>query len=119
MATTLLPPSTDAPPHGSPRRIKEPRGDRMLNVVLLVLLTLFALTIVYPFIFIVSASLSDPVAVSRGEMWLWPVEASLAAYEALLDYPEIPRGFLNSLLYSGTAMLLAGPDLENVRLLAA
>ena len=39
-------------------------------------------------------------------MWLWPVEASLAAYEALLDYPEIPRGFLNSLLYSGTAMLL-------------
>lgn len=106
MATTLLPPSTDAPPHGSPRRIKEPRGDRMLNVVLLVLLTLFALTIVYPFIFIVSASLSDPVAVSRGEMWLWPVEASLAAYEALLDYPEIPRGFLNSLLYSGTAMLL-------------
>lgn len=66
MATTLLTPSTDASPHGSPRRIREPRGDRVLNVVLIVLLALFSLTIVYPFIYIVSASLSDPLAVSRG-----------------------------------------------------
>lgn len=106
MTTLLTRKSPDVMTESASRRIREPRADRVLNVVLLVLLALFAITIVYPFIFIVSASLSDPLAVSRGEMWLWPVDASAAAYEALLDYPEIPRGFLNSLLYSGTAMLL-------------
>ena len=96
--------ATAAPP-GS-RRIKEPRSDRVLNVVLLVLLVLFTLTIVYPFVYIISASLSSPIAVSSGEMWLWPVGFSLDAYQAVLDYPAITRGFLNSLLYSGTAMLI-------------
>ncbi|MGO2361584.1 MAG: carbohydrate ABC transporter permease, partial [Brachybacterium tyrofermentans] len=88
------------------RRIKDPRSDRVLNVVLLVLLALFTLTIVYPFVYIISASLSSPTAVSSGEMWLWPVGFSLDAYQAVLDYPAITRGFLNSLLYSGTAMLI-------------
>ncbi|WP_193106211.1 carbohydrate ABC transporter permease [Brachybacterium sp. FME24] len=88
------------------RHIKDPRSDRILNVVLLVLLTLFTLTIVYPFVYIISASLSSPTAVSSGEMWLWPVGFSLDAYQAVLDYPAITRGFLNSLLYSGAAMLI-------------
>lgn len=88
------------------RHIKDPRSDRVLNVVLIVLLLLFTLTIVYPFVYIISASLSSPTAVSSGEMWLWPVGFSLDAYQAVLDYPAITRGFLNSLLYSGTAMLI-------------
>lgn len=90
----------------SGRRIKEPRSDRVLNVVMVVLLLLFTATIVYPFIYIVSASLSEPAAVSSGKMWLWPVGASLDAYKAVLDYPAIPRGFLNSLFYSTSAMLI-------------
>lgn len=78
----------------------------MLNIVLIVLLCLFTLTIVYPFVYIVSASMSDPQAVSSGEMWLWPIGFSLDAYQAVLDYPDITRGFLNSLFYSGTSMLI-------------
>lgn len=89
-----------------PRTIKDPRSDRILNVVLLILLTVFTLTIVYPFIYIVSASLSAPQAVSSGEMWLLPIGFSTAAYEAVLDYPDITRGFLNSIFYSGSAMLI-------------
>ncbi|MGP5709650.1 carbohydrate ABC transporter permease [Brachybacterium alimentarium] len=95
-----------APTASHPRRIKDPRSDRVLNVVLLVLLGLFTLTIVYPFIYIVSASMSDPQAVSSGEMWLLPVGFSVDAYQAVLDYPDITRGFLNSLLYSGSSMLI-------------
>lgn len=99
------PPAPSVPP-GTRRRIKDPRSDRVLNIVLIVLLSLFTLTIVYPFVYIVSASLSNPTAVSSGEMWLWPVGFSLDAYQAVLDYPAITRGFLNSLLYSGTAMAI-------------
>jgi putative aldouronate transport system permease protein len=93
---------TDAPR----RAIRDPRSDRVLNVVLIVLLCLFTLTIVYPFVYIVSASMSDPRAVSSGEMWLWPVGFSLDAYRAVLEYPDISRGFLNSLFYAGASMLL-------------
>lgn len=107
MASSLMSPSdTRTPVRPGGRRIKEPRSDRVLNVVLLVLLTLFALTILYPFVYIVSASLSDPQAVSSGRMWLWPVDPSIEAYRAVLEYPEIPRGFLNSLLYTAGAMLI-------------
>lgn len=88
------------------RRIKDPLSDRILNVVMIVLLLLFTLTIIYPFVYIVSASLSQPAAVSSGEMWLWPVGFSFDAYQAILDYPAIPRGFANSLLYSTAAMLV-------------
>lgn len=87
-------------------RIRDPRSDRVLNVILLVGLTLFTVTIIYPFVYIISASVSDPSAVSSGEMWLWPVGFSFDAYQAVLEYPAIPRGFLNSLLYSGGSMLL-------------
>lgn len=88
------------------RRISEPRGDKVLHAVLLILLSLFTLAIVYPFVYIVSASFSNPVAVSSGQMWLFPVGFSLDAYQTVLDYPEIPRGFLNSLFYSGASMLV-------------
>jgi len=98
------PPATSRP--AATRHIREPRSDRALNVVLIVLLALFTLTILYPFVYIVSASLSDPAAVSSGEMWLWPVGFGFDAYQAVLDYPAITRGFLNSLLYSGSAMLI-------------
>lgn len=89
-----------------PRRIKDPRSDQILNVVLIIVLSLFTLTIIYPFAYIVSASMSAPAAVTSGEMWLWPVDPTLAAYRAVLEYPEIPRGFINSVLYSTGAMLL-------------
>ncbi|SLN02672.1 ABC transporter, permease protein [Brachybacterium faecium] len=97
---------TPAPAQLHRRKIKEPVSDRVLNVVMIVLLLLFTTTIVYPFVYIVSASLSNPAAVSSGEMWLWPIGFSFDAYEAILDYPAIPRGFANSLLYSTAAMLV-------------
>ncbi|MEE1649447.1 carbohydrate ABC transporter permease [Brachybacterium sp. J144] len=101
--TAVAPPDA---PTASPRRIREPRSDKILHAIMLTLLCLFTLTIVYPFVYIVSASFSDPTAVISGEMWLWPVGFSLDAYQAVLDYPAITRGFFNSLLYSGAAMLV-------------
>lgn len=88
------------------RRINEPRSDRALQWLLITLLALFTVTIIYPFVYIVSASLSTPSAVTSGEMWLWPIGASLDAYKAVLDYPAIPQGFVNSIIYSGLSMLL-------------
>lgn len=89
-----------------PRVMREPRSDRILRAVMIALLTLFTLTIIYPFVYIVSASLSTPSAVISGEMWLWPIGFSFDAYQAIFDYPAIPRGFLNSMIYASAALLL-------------
>lgn len=91
----------------SPRPIKQPRSDNILNVVMVIVLALFALSVVYPLIYIVSASLSDPYAVNSGEVWLWPVGLNFEAYDAILNYPQIVRGFLNSVMYATGTTLLA------------
>lgn len=91
----------------SPRPIKQPHSDNILNAVMVVLLVLFALSVLYPLIYIVSASLSDPYAVNSGEVWLWPVGLNFEAYDAILNYPQIVRGFLNSVMYATGTTLLA------------
>lgn len=91
----------------APRPIKQPRSDNILNVVMLIVLTLFALSVLYPLIYIVSASLSDPYAVNSGEVWLWPVGLNFEAYDAILNYPQITRGFLNSVFYAVGVTVLA------------
>ena len=69
----------------------------------------FALVVVaYPLIYVVSASLSSPAAVSSGKVVLWPVQPTLLAYETVINYKNIWVGYLNSIIYmvAGTAFAL-------------
>jgi putative aldouronate transport system permease protein len=65
-----------------------------------IILILLASAILYPLIFILSASFSDPLAVLRGRMWLWPVGFNLNAYTQILSNGEIGRSFVNSIFYT-------------------
>lgn len=87
--------------------IHDTRQDKIFNAVTYVLLGLFALAVLYPLVYIVSASISDPLAVSSGEVWLWPVDLNLNGYRAILEYDSIVRGFLNSLWYAGVGSLIS------------
>lgn len=53
--------------------IREPFGDRVFNVVNYVVLSLFFIIVLYPLIYIVSASFSSSEAVVSGRVWLWPL----------------------------------------------
>jgi multiple sugar transport system permease protein/putative aldouronate transport system permease protein len=72
-------------------------GDRIFSVSCNLILGLVALSILYPLIFIVSASFSNSLAVIQGRVWLWPVEPTLEGYKAVFRSPAIPRGFINSI----------------------
>nr|WP_275983901.1 carbohydrate ABC transporter permease [Paenibacillus hamazuiensis] len=78
----------------------------MFNIVNHVILFIFAITILYPLIYIVSASFSSSAAVVSGRVWLFPVEPSLAGYDAVFKHKLIVSSFLNSLFYMivGTAI---------------
>ncbi|REF37196.1 carbohydrate ABC transporter permease [Thermasporomyces composti] len=95
-ATTLQARSTRSK---TPRRIQESRSDRIFTVVNYIVLTLLLLVILYPLIFIASASISDPDAVSSGRVWLWPVDINFNGYETIFNHKPIVRGFANSLFY--------------------
>lgn len=84
------------------------RGDKIFIVSVYVLLVLILIIVLYPLIYVVSASFSDPQAVISGEVLLWPVDVTLRGYQAVFKNPKILTGFANSLLYMfvGTAINL-------------
>jgi putative aldouronate transport system permease protein len=80
--------------------IRDRGADRIFMIVNYVVLTLFFLVILYPLVYVVSASFSDPRAVISGRMWLWPIDITTAGYSAVFDNPKIVTGFRNSLFYT-------------------
>jgi multiple sugar transport system permease protein/putative aldouronate transport system permease protein len=81
-------------------KVKFSGEDRAFNIfVNIVLLTLF-LFILYPLVYIVSSSFSSPAAVSAGRVVLWPVDLSLAGYEAVFRNSMIGIGYGNSIIYT-------------------
>ena len=69
-------------------------------------LSLALIIVLYPLIFVVSASFSDARMVSSGRVWLWPVNPSLSAYEAVFKNPRIVMSFGNSLFYMGFGTMI-------------
>ncbi|GIN74459.1 sugar ABC transporter permease [Bacillus sp. J14TS2] len=69
----------------------------LINKILVVFLTV---VIVYPLIFVISASISDPAAVSTGKMWLWPVDITFAGYQRVFQNDAIWLGYRNTIFYT-------------------
>lgn len=87
-------------------RIRESRGDRIFNAVNYTILTIFLLIVLYPLVYVVSASLSDGSAVIAGKVVLWPVDFSLLAYKKIFEYDSIWTGYGNSLYYAIVGTIL-------------
>jgi putative aldouronate transport system permease protein len=88
-------------------KIKESAVDKTFLITIYILLSLVALVVIYPLIFIVSSSISSPAAVTSGRVWLWPVDISFNGYKALFNTPEILIGYGNSIFYTATGTLIS------------
>jgi len=96
-------------------RIKDTRGDRAYFVVNYSILVVFTLMVLYPLIYVISASFSSAKAIADNSVYLWPVGPTLDAYKTIIDSPNLLIGFVNSAVYTvggavlGTALtVLAG-----------
>ena len=87
-------------------RITETRGDKRFNITLLVVLGAFSVSVLYPLIYVMSASLSETSAVTSGEVWLFPIGFSTNAYTAVFESPLLFRSILNSLFYAGMVIAI-------------
>ena len=80
--------------------MRESKTDHTFNIFNYIFLSIVALLVIYPLLFVVSASFSNPEYVISGEMWLWPKEFTLDAYEKVFKNKDIINGFVNTLKYT-------------------
>lgn len=90
-------------------KISETRADRVFDVMNYVILTICLLIVAYPLYFIVIASISDPVDVNAGKVFLYPVKVTLDGYRRILEYDSFFTGYRNTLMYTlvGTTVNMA------------
>ncbi|MFC0470165.1 carbohydrate ABC transporter permease [Halalkalibacter kiskunsagensis] len=88
-------------------KIKESYTDRLFLTFVYIFLISVLVIVLYPLIYIVSASISSPGAVSSGRVWLWPVDLSFKGYEVIFSNPQIVTGYANSLFYTFFGTLIS------------
>lgn len=90
------------------KRVKETASDRFfMGCVYFFVLLMFLITL-YPLIYVLSASFSDPDAVASGKMLLFPVGFNMDGYETVFKNSQVWIGYRNTILYTivGTLMQL-------------
>jgi putative aldouronate transport system permease protein len=85
---------------------------------------------IYPLYFVIIASISDPWAVTRGEVLIWPKGISFDGYSKIFEYDAIWLGYLNTIKYTSLGLIinlvvtltcaytLALKDLKGVRIVS-
>ncbi len=86
--------------------VNKTKGDKCFNIVNYSLLFLIAVISLYPLIFVLSASVSNPQLVIQGKVWLLPRELTYTAYKAVLTDSTILTGYKNSIIYTVVGTLV-------------
>ena len=82
-------------------------GDKIFYVVISLILTGFFLMVLYPCVFVFSASFSSAQAILSGKVVLFPVGFNLEGYRTVFNTSTVWIGFRNSILYTTASILLS------------
>jgi putative aldouronate transport system permease protein len=85
------------------------RQDRVFDVVNFILLTFATLIVLYPLVFMISASLSNPLEIYKGNVWLLPKGFTMSGYQKIFSSVSIWMGYKNTIFYTlvGTVVNIA------------
>ncbi|MEC0258849.1 carbohydrate ABC transporter permease [Paenibacillus lautus] len=82
-------------------------GEKLFDVINYVLLTVITLCTLYPLIYVLFASLSDPTRYMQHSGILWkPLDMTFNAYRLVFDNPMIIQGYLNTFLIVSGGLVL-------------
>lgn len=76
------------------------RSEIIFKIIAYVILTIFALLCLYPFIYLLSASVSSKSAVDAGNVYLWPIGFQLDAYAEIFGKSAFWLAYCNTLFYT-------------------
>lgn len=88
--------------------IKRGREDKVFDTVVYVIGTIILLTVAYPLCYVLSASVSSPLEITSGRLWLLPRGFQTQAYMEVFKSSDILIGYRNTIVYAfvGTALNL-------------
>ncbi|RXZ78493.1 carbohydrate ABC transporter permease [Paenibacillaceae bacterium] len=86
--------------------VKRTRTDKLLDAVNALFLSIIILLILYPLLFVIVASLSDPMSIYNNPLRLWPAKLNLESYKAVFQNKDIWNGFTNSILYTAVGTFI-------------
>lgn len=89
------------------RLVKDTHADRIFKIFLNIFILLAVLIVLYPLIYLLSASVSSPQSVNSGQMWLFPVKFNLDGYKVILRYSDIWRGYGMTIIYTFVGTLVS------------
>ncbi|WNQ13364.1 carbohydrate ABC transporter permease [Paenibacillus aurantius] len=87
-------------------RIRQSAGDRVLDLFIYVWLIFVAMLVLYPLVYVFSASISNPEHVVTGKMWLIPMDFTSVGYTKLLQDKDVLLGYRNTLFYVSAGTLV-------------
>lgn len=96
--------SGEPAPRRKKRSKRRSKGDVVFDVINVTLITIICLILLYPFLYMLSVSVSDYTRVS--EVIIFPKGFSLSAYAAIFRMDSILIGYANSFLYTITGVLV-------------
>lgn len=86
---------------------KELATDRVFSLVVNSFLFISLVIVLYPLLYIVACSFSEPQAVMAKKVWLFPVNFDLVSYKAVFTNKQIGTGYMNSLYYMVTGTVVS------------
>lgn len=87
--------------------MKRSVGENIFQVFLIIFISLFCIAVIFPFVHILSISLSTPVESQRLGIHLYPLEVSTYAWEKVLKKPDIWIGLGNTVFRTVVGTLLS------------
>jgi putative aldouronate transport system permease protein len=84
-------------------------GDKFFAITVSILIAMFTVATLYPFIYIAAVSFSAGFAASAGKVVLTPIDTTFEAYRYVLSDPQFWISYRNTFIYTigGTLMSLA------------
>ena len=80
--------------------------DKVFDIANILIMVILTFIFVWPLIFVLSASVSDPAAVTLGKVWLFPKGFNLEGYKAIFNYKNIWVGYKNTVIYTALGTTL-------------
>lgn len=78
---------------------KETFGDKVFDIIVRIFILAAVIVCVYPFLYVLSVSISDPTAVQRGEVVLLPVGFDTTIFGVVMGYQDLWTAYANTVFY--------------------
>lgn len=87
--------------------MKESLGDRLFRFFMAVIVFIICCIMLYPFIWVISVSISDPSAVMRGNVNFLPVgPITFSSYSVMTSYGNFVRAYANTIMYAAVGTII-------------